>query len=124
MYKLHEFREATREAFNQAEHGQEVLIDRYGKVFVLKLQDEQQVKEKSRDKVKVRVHREKVSVQNVQPVQEDIEKPVPKKIIRNKSDAKEVVEKLVIPKKEDKSYCEHGQLKGECLWKGCKYARK
>jgi hypothetical protein len=27
------------------------------------------------------------------------------------------------PQKAKKDpYCEHGQLKGECLWKGCKYA--
>lgn len=35
MYKLNEFRAKTREAFNKAEAGEEVLIDRHGVVFKL-----------------------------------------------------------------------------------------
>lgn len=37
MYKLYEFRQNLREAFNIAEHGENVVIERYGKLFELKL---------------------------------------------------------------------------------------
>lgn len=36
IYKLNEFRAKTREAFNIAENGGEVLIDRYGVMFELR----------------------------------------------------------------------------------------
>lgn len=35
MYKLNEFRAKTREAFNKAEAGEEVLIERHGVIFEL-----------------------------------------------------------------------------------------
>lgn len=39
MYKLNEFRAKTREAFNKAEAGEEVLIDRHGIIFELSRPD-------------------------------------------------------------------------------------
>lgn len=39
MYKLRDFRAKTREAFDKAETGDEVLIERGGTVFVLMLAD-------------------------------------------------------------------------------------
>lgn len=141
MYTTAEFRDNLRQAFNDAEQGHEVVIERYGNLYQLVALVDGPLPGHSFDSVPKATPRLKsapgtpamvVSESVVDPKATETVKAIEKKYVEKKiasSAAPNLPQELarVIPQAKfiDRGLCKNGHLlnmRGRCDTKGCKYA--
>lgn len=120
-YTTAEFRKNLREAFNQAEHGEPVVVDRHGKTFVLKCKEAKVDIPDYRQEFTVQTKKDNEDYTLVPPAPHPGPDIATAQVPREDVPVKNIAGADAPIHKDNKDYstCSHGNVKGFCK-KGCK----